>query len=469
MSSDTCQVASDVTGRQAETLLTEEYLRRRHGVESSSTLSLGFILDHPVSSVRIERALQRLVDRHELLRTAFVPSVGRTEEDRLRAVRGIPVRRKPAPGLFSKIVASTAPIVASRHATVVDFSDLAAAVRATIVEQSRARFDYSRPPHLRASVIDGNGGAIGLAITVPRLICDRRSLRLLALDFQDQLAGCAEGVPPIAGRGSIDHSPAAVFPLATAERNVCDDEGSRYWQGRLSAFRSLHFTDQDIPLALPPLLPSFEWPGRPGFCAGEFPGLADVVRVAATQCAVTCYAFCLAAYALAIHEFTSRRSFPIWIEVPPRNGANLVGDFDYRHMAALTVAGCTAGSAVVRSVAEVIDEVQRYRDFDVREVEAIRGRPIGQRTVQLMFDCSDSSPATFRKRWITSEISCPVWPCHIDTATHLRRDGMSVMISFDRSIFSETSAARLLDSYSQSVSSLAASLGDERRPELSGH
>ena len=160
--------------------------------------------DGPVSEAALREALASLVDRHEVLRTAF----GADEAGR-------PYQRPVA------AVADVA--VAVAH---LDGAD-------RVASQDAEPFDLARPPLLRAGLYPADDGSTGLAVTFDHLVCDGTGAAIFMEELGEVYAAVAEGRRP-----SLPPLPIQVADFAAWQRTRVTEHVLRrqlgWWVGSLA-------------------------------------------------------------------------------------------------------------------------------------------------------------------------------------------------------------------------------------------
>lgn len=122
----------------------------------------------------LKRALERLVARHESLRTVFVRGDGGPRQKVLDRI-AVPLRLDAAPeGL-----------------------DLDSMARQALAEEGQAPFDLEHGPLLRVRVVRRSDGGCLMLLSVHHLVCDGTSLSVLARDVFHLCGADAGTLPPL--------------------------------------------------------------------------------------------------------------------------------------------------------------------------------------------------------------------------------------------------------------------------------
>jgi amino acid adenylation domain-containing protein len=265
--------------------------------------SCAFTFRGPLDRAALERALQRLVERHEALRTVF-----------------------DAEGESQTVLPSARAEL--RYEDFADWPDDARRQRfeAAIREEVSRTFDLAAAPLLRARLVRLARDHHVLLLTAHHLVCDGFSYDVMARDLAALYTSAAAGE-------------ADTRPLPTAFRE---------YARRMTEYRGDSRYEADLAfwlgsLADPP--PPIEWPlDRPRPPVRTFAGLMEVAPIEAelldaikrlgARNKATLFATLLAVYAALVHRLTGRRDFIVgvpaagqqWADTPDLVGhcANLL-------------------------------------------------------------------------------------------------------------------------------------------------
>ncbi|HEX3525566.1 MAG TPA: non-ribosomal peptide synthase/polyketide synthase, partial [Thermoanaerobaculia bacterium] len=271
--------------------------------DASYRLAAAARLTEPVAAPELRDAFQRLVDRHEALRTTYVAD----------EVTGEPVRR----------VAETAEVAfVERDAMGWSAERLAREVQ----EEAWRPFDLEHGPLFRVALLTGSPEGPTLVIALHHIIADFTSLGLLARQL-----GAVAGLPSPGERaGGAERGAGGEGPSAFARRQTAELAGPRgdalwsYWRHRLA----------DLPAAAS--LPYDRAP-RPG---ERLSGPGGSVRIElgaerterlqtlARRQGVTLYAAVLAMYAALLARLTGETDLTVGSPAAGRpDAAKMVGYF----------------------------------------------------------------------------------------------------------------------------------------------
>jgi amino acid adenylation domain-containing protein len=293
---------------------------------------------------RLERAIGRVIARHEVLRTTF-----RYDEDRLEQVV-----HRPEPFRLGRAAASGRPGGLDP-----------AAVEAAVAEQSRTPFDLAAGPLVRGSLLASGADDHVLVMALHHAICDGWSLDIMFGEI-----GAAYTADPADGSGGPE-PPIQYGDYAEWQRHRLAagefDGQLAYWRSALSGLSGL-----DLPADRPrPAVQTF----RVG--SADFTLDATVDRFARAE-GVTVNMALLAGFSALLHRMTGAPDVAIGIPVAGR------GHRDLRHLIGFFVNTLTIRTAhpPAQTFRELLGQVREaclgaYENQDIpfeKVVEDLRPR-----------------------------------------------------------------------------------------------
>ena len=292
----------------------------------------------PLDVALLERALERVSRRHDVLRTTF--AVGE---------RG-PVQVVSEEG--------------TARVEVVDLADSVepqAAALARAREAARRPFDLERGPLLRVVLLRLAAGEHRLLVCVHHAIAEVQSIGLLLRELADGCAGRAGPELPVQF---------ADFTAWQRERasGAAAEESLAWWTARLGGLASLQLPG-DRPR---PPVQSF----RGGTCTRELPrGLADGLRALARAQGATMFHACLAAWAALLSRLTGQDDVAIGAPMTDRDRPEvqeLIGFFVSTLVLRCDLGGDPDFLALLGRARETALEAHDHRDLPFeRLVEAL--------------------------------------------------------------------------------------------------
>ncbi|MFF2375564.1 amino acid adenylation domain-containing protein [Streptomyces xiamenensis] len=276
---------------------------------------------------RLRAALDELAAAHPALRRGFRPP-GRAVEAEPGEVR-VPCRWVAAPGLSEE-----------------ELGDL-------LDRETREPFDLSRPPLLRALVVDRGAAGDVLLLTVHHLVCDGASLTLIEEELSRR---CAEPADGRTVRGAAAPSGGALLaegPAALA-----------YWRGRLAGAPHAMALPSDLPR--PPVLGTGGAVHRAAFA----PGALAALRAVAGQERLSPFMTWLAAYAVGLAAVTGDRDLVVAVPASSRetgDGAAIGMFVDTLPLRVTLPPGVTARE-VARRVRRAVAEGLAHRRASLQDI-----------------------------------------------------------------------------------------------------
>ncbi len=247
----------------------------------------------------LERSLQMLVNRHELLRTAFaerdlvpIQFVMRTASARLR-------------------------VIDLAHLPEAERADAAVAIAR---EEARRPFDMSRPPLLRVTLIRLDPGAADLLVTTHSLAGDFRSSAILVRELAEIYDALHDGLTPALPEYDLQFGDYANWQEAWLQEGGAEEDEA-YWERQLA----------DLPAFSPPAdQPLPAEPGRAGDIIGIAAPIAtiDAAHGLARKHGATFLMLGVAAMATVLHRWTGATDVVFGTQVAGRDDTdlqNLVG------------------------------------------------------------------------------------------------------------------------------------------------
>ncbi len=186
------------------------FLLQMEGVDQAYHLSAGFRLAGRVNAAALEWALQRVVARHEALRTRFV-AVGGEAFQRIDGEAAFQLRREDLRGAA-------------------DAQERLPQLLSSVVHE---RFDLERGPLLRGCLVQVGADEHVLVLVLHHIVCDGWSVGVLARElsvlYAAHCAGIGDDLPPLA----LQYGDYAVWQRRWLTSNALAKHAG-YWRERLS-------------------------------------------------------------------------------------------------------------------------------------------------------------------------------------------------------------------------------------------
>jgi amino acid adenylation domain-containing protein len=256
-----------------------------------------FMLEGEVDEAALERALNRLAERHEVLRTTFDLRDGRP----LQFIAS-------APSLRLAINDLSAALPADRRRRALSLA------RAEAVRP----FDLQRGPLVRALVVRLGPRERLLALTLHHIVCDGWSLGLFISELGALYAAARSGAPDSLPALPVQYADYALWQRRRLESGALDAELS-YWRERLAGARA--------PLALPTDRPRTAERTHAGAAVRRRLGaeLSERVASLARSRGATVFAVLLAAWQALLWRYTGSESVVVGAPAAGRPRAELEG------------------------------------------------------------------------------------------------------------------------------------------------
>lgn len=286
--------------------------------------SLVHYLDGRPAAGALEAALNDLVRRHEVLRTAFpvVSALAAAESHDL--ARRVQQGDVLGPSLFRQRIRDTARIELSWRTVACDSRD----PRALAVEVGRVTqqlFAYDAPPLMRAAVLESAQGPLVLVVALHHLVADLWSLGVLRQDLERLYTRALRPELPEPPEPKLHYADFAAWQRRQA-RDGAFERMIAYWTEQWQEYLPERLTISDLPFARPA-------PGTPTFETGVEilalePALGAAVSDLAGRLRVTPYMLWLATAALLFRAYTGKSRVALFGNLANRmqpETQNLVG------------------------------------------------------------------------------------------------------------------------------------------------
>ncbi|WND83244.1 non-ribosomal peptide synthase/polyketide synthase [Lysobacter capsici] len=418
-------------------------------------VAAGLRLHGALDESALERALARIVERHEALRTRFEDVEGEPEQ-RIEPAAGFALRR---------VDLSTLP-TQSRET----------ALEAQMREEAQSRFDLSRGPLIRGRLLRLDSDEHVLLVTQHHIVSDGWSLGVLVEELRALYAAFAQSLddplPPL----PVQYADYALWQRGWLSGARWEAQ-SRYWREQLRGAPEL--------LALPtdrPRPPVQSYAGRMHAVRLDA-ALTKRLRALAQTHGATLYMVLLAGWSALLSRLSGQGEVVIGSPVANRPRVELEGliGFFVNTLALRTrVENSTTVAALLADIRETTLAAHEHQDlpFD-RVVDAVQpSRTLGHAPIfqtLLVLDNTTDKPAAALPGMRVEALSIPHATTQFDISLSLTetQDGLSGAIEYASDLFDADTVARwsqwlerLLDGMAQSpdatVSSLALLDEDER-------
>jgi hypothetical protein len=346
-------------------LVTLEWFKgqRRPADRGANVLPLVFEVEGRIDVPALERALDGIIARHDVLRTAF-PDPRRLSRADERMLTDC-LRRRDLAGVtrLRSQVREDARLALEVVQHEVQGDGAPAALAERIGSIVARPFAYDAPPLMRAALIRVSATSHVLILVLHHLVADRWSLRILRTELDAFYAASATGRAP----QGLPELPIQYGHYAAwhVDRFSVPGAGDVYWRDRWAEYGHALLRARDLPFA------------DPG-CAGVGSGFDCVllpaatlaaIRVAAGRMGATLYMLGLAALAILMHARTGRLAVAVWGYCANRGHCgteHLIGWFTNGRILGLTLRPDAAVADVVMAARDAASDAHRHQHIPVQ-------------------------------------------------------------------------------------------------------
>jgi amino acid adenylation domain-containing protein len=315
---------------------------------------LGLQLKGHLNVQALEDALNEIIRRHEVLRTAFSIIGDGSPETVSRVLQLGP--REIGTSLFKRSVHSDAPL-----SLVINDIDILTSLDAnTVVRRALGKpFDYEHPPMLRALLFKTNDREHHLTLLLHHIASDGWSVRVLRKEMSSLYDAFSKGLP-----SSIDELAIQYVDFADWQHRKFQGEflarGFAYWKKQLTEFSLFDTRD----------LPFFRPDGSTN--AGGFESViidSDVLqrfRSFARAKNITLSMFLLAGLNILLHLYTGKERIGIWSLFANRTRPGtegMIGSFSHRHLVAMEVLADQIAESVLDGARDLVIDATAHSEI----------------------------------------------------------------------------------------------------------
>ena len=381
-----------------------------------------------LDTAALERSLNRVVERHESLRTRFA------EAD------GVPVQvvldERP---IKLAVTAVEAPAAGGRQA----------AVRRFIGDEAAQPFDLAGEPLLRARLLRFDDDHHTLILTVHHIVSDGWSVGVLIREVVAQYRALAEGRPAAVAPLPVQYADYALWQRKWLAGPALEGELA-YWREQLQG--------------APPVLeipPDFPRPPRQTYAGAHEtveiePELLDGLRKLARQEGATLFMVLLAAFKTLLYRYLGRRDIVVGTPVagrPQTETETLIGFFLNTLVLRTDLSGKPDFRTVLRRVREVCLGAYAHQNVSferlIEELQPER-EPSRSPLVQVIFNMLNLAEEQVRLPGLTIEGVAPEdqWSRFDLTLYAGERDGVLFLNAvYNRDLYAAETVGRLLKHY----------------------
>jgi hypothetical protein len=360
--------------------LTLEWLAHlRSQPRPSGPISIGLVFDGPVNPGALERALNAVVQRHEVLRTSFADPCRLTAAQERTLIEQLSANDWSPTGVFGQRVHQSASVSIAVESVPHGLDDRAelAWLKEQIFTAAIAPFAYGQPPLIRAVLYRRPSGRHLLVLLVNHLVADGWSIgivrRELELFYDAEITGMPADLPEL---------PLQFGDFAAWQRNrfaePMPDADVAYWRQHLTRHGSCLLRPSELRIRRDAPAVQRHGPGCESLVLG-----ADLVQrlgAAGRRYRLTTYMLCTAAAVALFHAYTGRSRMSWWgfcSNRPSLETENLIRWFAQGRVLGIDVSPDDTGLQLFAKVQESVCDMYDHDDVPIHVVwKMLGGREI---------------------------------------------------------------------------------------------
>jgi amino acid adenylation domain-containing protein len=384
----------------------------------------------------LERSLNEVVQRHEVLRTTFT------------TIDGQPMQ------IIAPRLRLTIPVL--------DLSQLPADERAAetkrLGSEALRPFDIERGPLLRASLLRIADDEHLLLLTMHHSVSDGWSLGVLIRELATFYEGFVEGKTPSLPELPIQYADFAVWQRRWLSGEILDRQLA-YWKEQLSDTPAV----LDLPTDLPrPAVPTIEG----SFLTCEIgKGLTEALKDLSRRQGVSLYMTLLAAFVILLARYAAQDEIVVGTPIANRNWIeieNLIGFFVNTLVLRTDLSGNPPFKGLLKRIREVTLGAFAHQDVPFEKlVEELHPERDITRTpfFQVMFSLQNAPMPPLKLAQVTmtllqDEIATSQFDLTLDITE--RSDDMECLLEYSTKLFERTTVQRMLTHYVNLLESIVA-------------
>lgn len=367
-----------------EVLLALNVLRGQGGTSWSQSIPLGLNLLGPLDRGRLETALDRLVQRQAVLRTAFDRNPKLAPIEWQTGMRIFSTSGMLTPGLFRQFVTRDSKLhMQSTHITDATQGEHSALL-GSVDSAFGTPFDLRTPPLMRVCLVPLGREQHLLFLTLHQLVCDSWSLRVIHQELLSAFQGVEANAPKL---------PFQFHDYATWQHHQATtgyfSRSVKYWRERWARFEEGCLGYSDLPF-------SATGEARLGASAeAETIGLSDdLAKCARERLGVPVWQLVLTAFYIFLHACTRKTNLALWNVFANRSQSgteNLVGYFAHLHLVGVEIAPSHSAGQLLLQVQRELAGGERHAEIHTSLLWRMLGRVPHAGDMGLLFNSVDET------------------------------------------------------------------------------
>ncbi len=394
-------------------------------------------LQGPLQLEVLERSVNEIVCRHEVLRTTF-PSV----EGRARQV--------VAPALMVSI-----PLLDLTH---LPRERLDVEMRRALEEEAQRPFDLDHGPLLRLSLLSLDAEEHVLGVVMHHIIADGWSIGVLIREFVALYESFRAGRPSPLSEMPIQYADYAMWQRGWLQGEALERQLA-YWKGRLDGAPAVLELPTDRPR------PAVQSHRGAAYRFTVSHGITEQLKALSRQEGATLFMVLLAAFQVLLSRYSGQRDICVGTPIANRTRVELeglIGFFVNTLVLRTDLSGNPPFTELMRRVREVCLGAQAHQDLPferlVEELAPVRDMSYGP-LFQVMFALQNAPEAVLEIQ------DLKITPIHVDVRSAKfaltlditeKRDGLDASLIYSTDLFDELSIARLAGHYGVLLESILA-------------
>ncbi|MDE3050845.1 MAG: AMP-binding protein, partial [Nitrospirota bacterium] len=398
------------------------FLEQVHPGSSINHISMGVRIRGPLNSETLERSVQEIIRRHEILRTRFSSERGEG---------------------FAEVSGEAVLTIRQHDLHALNQAEQEVELRQFMRTEAGQPFDFGRGPLFRVALVALNKDQHVLVLTFHRLIADGWSLRV----FCKELALFYEA----GGEARLSKLSFQYADYANWQRTRLN-QGLRqvhreYWIGQLSGARQPVELPADRPR---PRLRTFEGGARSRSLS---PGLATALNVFCQQQGVTTFMVLYAVFVTWLHRYTQESDLVIGSVVAGRRRVELedvIGYFVNTVALRSEFSDGLTGQDLLKQVRRVVTDAYDHQELPFEEViEALSLRREGTLSplFNVMIVCEDDPLSAFKIRDLeATHVPWEPTVSEFDLVLMVvnKYQGLELALLYNATIFDDSTVSRML-------------------------
>jgi hypothetical protein len=387
-----------VSWNQEKRLLVEEWAQIHSVRLAAFNVPSTFRLTGDLDTAALEDGLNRIIQRHSILRSVFFPAPDVSLDDRATRLRRFAQTGIVEPGLFEQAVRHDA--ILPFHVRTIDTDALSTTtkesrLRDIVEEELEGPFDHDVPPMMRAVLVNMAPKEHLLLLVMDHLVSDLWSLRILRRELRLLYAHSLQG-----GTNPLPELPLQFSDFAAWQQEQLHthyfDRAVDYWRKQWETYESAQLNYGDFPLALP----------KPADAtmavAVELVELdseeSQKIRTFARRASVTLHTLFITVFTVLLQRYSGKDRIAVWTNFANRPGQdtqNVIGWFTNSHIIGVSLTPDQSALHLLGQVRGVVLEAHEHQEIPTALLWRILGGCPRNSDANIAFDIfakDDSAP-----------------------------------------------------------------------------